>query len=81
MKKLGVAILSAVFLCGCDEQPMGEDGSYEFNEDGRIIIDSTMQIKKVKIEGHEYLILGVSNRGGICHSQTCPCLSSKFRNR
>ena len=47
MKKLGVAILSAVFLCGCDEQPMGEDGSYEFNEDGRIIIDSTMQIKKV----------------------------------
>lgn len=81
MKRLLIAVLCASLLCGCEEQPMGEDGSYEFNENGRIMINGTVYIRKVKIEGHEYLMLRVDRGGGICHSQTCPCFSSKFRNR
>lgn len=81
MKRLLIAVLCASLLCGCEEQPMGEDGSYEFNERGELTVDRVIRIRKVKIEGHEYLMLGNGNRGGICHSQTCPCFSSKFRNR
>lgn len=81
MKRLLIAVLCASLLCGCGEQPKGPDGSYEFNEYGRILIDGRTEIKKVKIEGHEYLMLGVNNGGGICHSQSCPCFTSKFRNR
>ena len=78
---LFLAVCCAAFLLGCEEQPMGEDGSYEFNERGELAVDRVIRIRKVKIEGHEYLMLGVNNGGGICHSQSCPCFTSKFRNR
>ena len=73
MKKLGIAILTAVFFCGCDEPQKDEDGSYKFDEHGEIKLDYATRIRKVYIEGHEYLFLGGDNRGGICHSGTCQC--------
>ena len=31
------------------------------------------EVKVVTVKGHEYIIVNGSNRGGIVHSESCPC--------
>lgn len=33
----------------------------------------TSEVKVVTVKGHEYIIVNGSNRGGIVHSESCPC--------
>lgn len=31
------------------------------------------EVKVVTVKGHEYIVVNGSNRGGIVHSESCPC--------
>ena len=35
--------------------------------------------KVVTVKGHEYIIVNGSNRGGIVHSESCPCKNGGAR--
>ena len=63
-------ITSALCLSGCEEhtdsastQP---NGKYFKNSFG-------VRIYSVEIEGHEYIIFDGHHKGGIIHSESCPC--------
>jgi len=37
------------------------------------------EVKVVTVKGHEYIIVNGSNRGGIVHSESCPCKNGGVR--
>lgn len=37
------------------------------------------EVKVVTVKGHEYIIVDGSNRGGIVHSESCPCKNGGVR--
>lgn len=37
------------------------------------------EVKVVTVKGHEYIIVNGSNRGGIVHSESCPCKNGGAR--
>ncbi len=39
----------------------------------------TSEVRVVTVKGHEYIIVNGSNRGGIVHSESCPCKNGGAR--
>lgn len=37
------------------------------------------EVSVVTVKGHEYIIVNGSNRGGIVHSESCPCKNGGAR--
>ena len=42
-------------------------------QEARMSFWDTSEVKVVTVKGHEYIIVNGSNRGGIVHSESCPC--------
>jgi len=70
MKKLAVALGVALALGSCNTSP-------DVEVSDRMRIDVNQLIRIVKFEGHEYLTYEVRQGGSLCHSESCPCKSSK----
>ena len=63
-------IVSALCISGCEEHTDSastqSNGKYFNNSFGACIYS-------VEIEGHEYIIFDGYRKGGIIHSESCPC--------
>ena len=70
MKKLALALGVALALGSCNTSP-------EVQVSNRLRIDVNQMIRVVTFEGHEYLTYEVRQGGSLCHSESCPCKSSK----
>jgi hypothetical protein len=79
MKKLaltwvsGVVIFAGVVLAlvSCSVDP-----SVKRSESVTVARDGS-NITEVTFKGHEYLAFDCDHGGSLCHSETCPCKSSK----
>ena len=70
MKKVALALALGVALVSCNFTPDVEAGE-------KMQIDRLSGIRVVNFEGHEYLAYHNGRGGSLCHSETCPCKSSK----
>ena len=66
-----LVIASALCLAGCDEYEYG----YEQFQTKRKYYGTTIgvPIYSIEIEGHEYILFNGYRKGGITHSESCPC--------
>jgi hypothetical protein len=71
MKKLAVALGVALALGSCSV-----DASVKRSESVTVSRDGS-SITEVTFKGHEYLAYDNDRGGSLCHSETCPCKSSK----
>ena len=68
-----------LFSAGCDEvSPQNENGALIGKKDGdkwivNMGIGDPLRFRYVIIDGHTYLIMFTTNRGGLTHSPKCPC--------
>ena len=63
-------IVSALCLSGCEEHT--DSASTQPN---RKVFENSFEacIYSLEIEGHEYIIFNGYRKGGIIHSESCPC--------
>ena len=70
MRKVALALALGVALVSCDFTPDVKSGD-------RMELTRESGIRVVNFEGHEYLAYDMDRGGSLCHSETCPCKSSK----
>ena len=70
MKKVALALALGVALVSCNFTPDVKSGE-------RMQIGIESGIRVVTFEGHEYLAYDNDRGGSLCHSESCPCKSSK----
>ena len=56
-------VCAALAFAGCERE--GVRKIYESN--------ATSEVYSIEIEGHQYIIYSGSYKGGIVHSESCPC--------
>ena len=62
-----LVIASALCLAGCEEyEQVQPNGKYSNPTIGVIIYS-------IEIEGHDYIVFNGYRKGGITHSESCPC--------
>lgn len=62
-----LVITSALCLAGCEEyEKVQTNGKYCNTTIGA-------HIYSINIEGHDYIVFDGYNKGGITHSESCPC--------
>ena len=77
---VGVAVVIGV-ICAIDaidtidkaEEQVGEAAREQV---ARQSFWDISEVKVVTVKGYEYIIVNGSNRGGIVHSESCPCKES-----
>lgn len=69
-------IASALLLLGCEEH--SDSASTQPN---RKVLGMFFDacIYSFEIEGHEYIIFSGNRKGGIIHSESCPCKQEKSK--
>ena len=79
-----LVILTIVLVVGVlctidrvDEQAV--EASREREQAARESFWDVSEVKVVTVKGHEYIIVNGSNRGGIVHSESCPCKNGGVR--
>lgn len=73
-KNVLVIIASALCLTGCSVKDDVKDDSASTPSTERYFKKSaTTFIYSIEIEGHEYIIFDGMRKGGIIHSESCPC--------
>ena len=72
MKKLALALGVALALGSCNTET-----DSQLNVSDSMRINGVALVRVVKFEGHEYLAYNVNKGGSLCHSESCPCKSSK----
>ena len=79
-----LVILTIVLVVGVlctidrvDEQAV--EASQERERAARESFWDVSGVKVVTVKGHEYIIVNGSNRGGIVHSESCPCKNGGVR--
>ena len=62
-----LVITSALLLAGCEE--------YEKVQANRKYYNTTIGVRiySIEIEGHDYIVFNGYRKGGITHSESCPC--------
>lgn len=72
--KCVLVIASALFLTGCEEHAY-----YESEQSTERYFKKTFDtiIYSIEIEGHKYIIFNGFRKGGIIHSESCPCMKEK----
>ena len=77
-------IASALCLSGCEEHT--DSASTQPNrsastQPNRKVFKNSFDvcIYSLEIEGHEYIIIDGHNKGGIIHSESCPCKQEKSK--
>lgn len=65
-----VIIASALCLAGCSVK---DDSVLVPPEERYFKKSATTFIYSIEIEGHEYIIFDGMRKGGIIHSESCPC--------
>lgn len=63
-------IASALCLAGCG---INDDSASVPPEERYFKKSATTFIYSIEIEGHEYIIFDGMRKGGIIHSESCPC--------
>lgn len=63
-------IASALCLAGCSVK---DDSASVPPEERYFKKSATTFIYSIEIEGHEYIIFDGMRKGGIIHSESCPC--------
>ena len=74
MKKLALALGVAVALVSCNENrgiAVKPKLTIQTNQGPAYDIE----LKIIKLQGHEYIVMDGYKQGGICHSESCPCKS------
>lgn len=62
-----LVIASALFLEGCEKyEQVQSNRKYYYTTTG-------VRIYSIEIEGHEYIVFDDYCKGGITHSESCPC--------
>lgn len=64
------AIASALCLAGCGVK---DDSASAPSKEKYFKQSVSTHIYSIKIEGHEYIIFDGTYKGGIVHSESCPC--------
>ena len=74
---LAIVLVTGV-LCAIDEaeEQVGESAR---EQAARQSFWDVSEVKVVTVKGHEYIIVNGSNRGGIVHSESCPCKNGGAR--
>ena len=72
MKKLALALGVALALGSCNTET-----DSRLNVSSKIQVTPSAVIRIVNFEGHEYLAYNINKGGSLCHSESCPCKSSK----
>ena len=72
MKKLALALGVALALGSCNTET-----DSQLNVSDSMRINGVALVRVVKFEEHEYLAYNVNKGGSLCHSESCPCKSSK----
>ena len=73
MKKVLVAVVLGVALVGCEiDTKAGPSSETSFRSAQNA---GDIDIRIVKVQGHDYIVLDGYKQGGICHSESCPCKS------
>ena len=62
-----LVIASALCLSGCDEYEQVQSKGKYYNPTIGVCIYS------IEIEGHDYVVFNGYRKGGITHSESCPC--------
>lgn len=78
---VGVAVVICV-VCAIDAIDTIDDAEVRVQEAAREQVArqsfwDVSEVKVVTVKGHEYIIVNGSNRGGIVHSESCPCKEGK----
>lgn len=71
---LSVVIGIGLFCTAIDEATGRADSARE--QAARDSFWDVSEVKVVTVKGHEYIVVNGSNRGGIVHSESCPCKGS-----
>lgn len=73
-------ILVIGVLCTIDKvDEQAVEASQERERAARESFWDVSEVKVVTVKGHEYIIVNGSNRGGIVHSESCPCKNGGAR--
>lgn len=68
-----IVIIFALCLAGCG---MNDDSAYvqpNMSNERYFKQSSSAIIYSISIEGHEYIVFDGAYKGGIIHSESCPC--------
>ena len=69
-----LVIASALCISGCEvrtEIPVPKHNT--------IMVDQWSRLYVIDVKGHEYIIFGGGHKGGIIHSESCPCKKEKMK--
>jgi len=73
-------VLVVGVLCAIDRvDEQAVEASQEREQAARESFWDVSEVKAVTVKGHEYIIVNGSNRGGIVHSESCPCKNGGVR--
>ena len=65
-----LAIASALCLAGCGVK---DDSASDPSKEKYFKRSASVCIYSIEIEGHEYIVFDGAYKGGIVHSESCPC--------
>ena len=69
-----LVITSALCLAGCDGYGHEQFQTQQFKLRGEYYnLTIGVRIYSIEIEGHEYILFNGYRKGGIIHSESCPC--------
>jgi hypothetical protein len=72
MKKIFLVLSVICFgLCSCHEPVYKVDGDRQIE----VVPSTSIQFEYIEFDGHEYLKYYTRNRGSVCHSPKCHCLT------
>ena len=71
MKQLALVFVVALLAVGCTKGTKVKSEMTIVSE----VNSFDINIKIVRIQGHDYMIFDGYKQGGICHSESCPCKS------
>lgn len=77
-----IAMLVVVITVEADRAEQGAEDSMRESareQAARRSFWDTSEVRVVTVKGHEYIIVNGSNRGGIVHSESCPCKNGGAR--
>ena len=72
-------VITIGLLCTAIDEATGRADSVQ-EQAARASFLDVSEVKVVTVKGHEYIIVNGSNRGGIVHSESCPCKEGGVNN-
>jgi hypothetical protein len=68
-----VIVIVTAYLTSCSPQLTETETEVQASIETISLDDDHSKIHVVTYDGHEYIVFTGYNKGGICHSASCPC--------